>query len=119
MLAYYSGQLHKKQEEVRRLNACNTSLSGKQSQFNENEFKCTEPELSATTWQGSLATAFDEIRESGIHTSFIEIAGSQFTSVFSAISDKLSSLNTEIESLQGIIENLEEEAKEKAKVKVK
>jgi hypothetical protein len=117
LLAYYYGQLHKKQEEVRRLNACNTTLSGKQSQFNENEYKCTEPELSASTWQGSLATAFDEIRDSGIHTPYVEIAGSQFTSVYNSISVKLSSLITEIESIQRIIENLEEEAREKAKAK--
>ena len=117
MLEYYYGQLQKKEEEVRRLNSCNTSLSGKKSQFNENEHKCTDPELSASTWQGSLATAFDEIRDSGIHTSFLEIAGSQFTSVYNAISIKLSSLITEIESIQRIIENLEEEAKEKAKAK--
>jgi hypothetical protein len=119
LLAYYYSQLHKKQDEVRRLNACKASLSGKQSEFNENEYKCTEPELSASTWHGSLATAFDEIRDSGIHTSYIEIAGSQFTSVYNAISDKLSSLNTEIESIQRIIENLEEEAREKAREKAK
>lgn len=117
MLEYYYGQLQKKEEEVRRLNACNSSLSGKQSQFNENEHKCMEPELSASTWQGSLATAFDEIRDSGIHTSYLEIAGSQFISVNNAISVKLSSLLTEIESIQRIIENLKEEAIEKAKTK--
>ncbi|MCL6571132.1 MAG: DUF5082 domain-containing protein [Bacillus sp. (in: Bacteria)] len=115
MLGYYYGQLYKKQDEVRRLNACNTSLTGKQSQFNDNEYQCTEPELSASTWQGSLAISFDDIRETGIHTSYIEIAGSQFTSVYTAISDKLTSLNTEIESFQRIIESLEEEAREKAK----
>lgn len=115
MLGYYYALLHKKQEEIRRLNECQSSLSDKQAQFNENEHKCLEPELTTTTWHGTLATSFDEIREAGIHTSFLEIAGAQFAAVFSAITAKIASLQAEIASIQQIIaELLAEEAREKA-----
>lgn len=116
MLGYYYELLRKKQEEVRRLNTCQSSLSEKQAAFNENEYKCLEPELTATTWYGTLANSFDDIREAGIHTSFLEIAGAQFAAVFSAISDKIALLNAEIESIQRTIADLlEREAEARAK----
>ena len=116
MLGYYYELLRKKQEEVRRLNTCQSSLSEKQAAFNENEYKCLEPELTATTWYGTIANSFDDIREAGIHTSFLEMAGAQFTAVFSAISDKIALLNAEIESIQRTIADLlEREAEARAK----
>lgn len=115
MLAYYYALLHKKQEELRRLNECQGSLSEKQAQFYQNEHKCLEPELTTTTWFGTLATSFDDIREAGIHTSYLEIAGAQFSAVFSAISNKITSLIAEIESIQHTIANLlAEEARARA-----
>ncbi|WP_240793334.1 YwqH-like family protein [Psychrobacillus vulpis] len=118
MLGYYYALLAKKQEELRRLIECQSSLSEKQSQFNENEHKCLEPELTATTWYGTLATSFDEIREAGIHTSYLEIAGAQFSAVFSAISNKIASLNAEIESIkQTIADLLAREAEERARAR--
>jgi len=114
LLAYYYAQLQKKQEEVRRLTACQTTLQGKQSEFKSNEQKCLEPELSARTWHGTLATAFQDIREAGIHTPFLEITGAQFTNVFTAIADKINSLNAEIVSIEQTIARLEAEARAEA-----
>lgn len=115
MLSYYYALLHKKQEELRRLIECQGSITEKQGQFSENEHKCMEPELTTTTWHGTLATSFDDIREAGIHTSFLEIVGAQFAAVFSAISSKITSLMAEIESIQQTIANLlAEEARAKA-----
>ncbi len=114
MLAYYYAQLQKKQEEVRRLTACQSTLDGKKSEFQENEQKCLRPELTASTWHGTLATGFQDIREAGIHTPFLEIAGAQFTNVFTAIADKINSLNAEIVSLEQAIARLEAEARAEA-----
>ena len=115
MLGYYYALLHKKQEELKRLIECQGSLSEKQAQFNENEHKCLEPELTTTTWFGTLATSFDDIREAGIHASYLEITGAQFSAVFSAISNKITSLIAEIESIKQIIANLlAEEARARA-----
>lgn len=114
MLAFYIAQLQKKQEEVTRLTACKSTLQVKQSEFQTNEKKCLEPELSTSTWHGTLATSFQDIREAGIHTPFQEIAGVQFTNVFTAIDEKIKSLNAEIVSLQQTIASLEAEAKAEA-----
>ncbi len=109
MLGYYIALLAKKKEDLQRLTACQSSLQGKQSEFNTNEPKCLEPELTATTWQGTHADKFDDIRESGIHTSYVDISGSQFSNVFSAISAKISELIAEIASIEQIIANLRAE----------
>ncbi|KAA0966414.1 DUF5082 domain-containing protein [Sporosarcina sp. ANT_H38] len=81
MLVYYYALLSKKEGEVARLNACQSSLGEKQQQFTMNEHKCLEPELSPTTWHGRHATDFQAIREEGIHTAYLEIVGSQFQNV--------------------------------------
>ncbi|MET3656304.1 YwqH-like family protein [Sporosarcina psychrophila] len=119
MLGYYYALLSKKEGEVARLNACQSSLSEKQQQFTMNEHKCLEPELSPTTWHGRHATDFQAIREGGIHTAFLEIAGAQFVNVYSAIAAKIASLQAEIASIQQTIERLlaEEAAREKEEVK--
>jgi hypothetical protein len=109
LLAYYYALLREKQGEVERLNACQTSLQGKQEEFTANEQKCLEPELSVMTWHGKHATDFQNIRESGIHTSYLEIAGEQFSKVFHAISDKIASLQIEIASIQRTIERLKDD----------
>lgn len=114
MLAYYYALLRKKQEELRRLIACQSTLQGKQSVFQSHEQKCLEPELAARTWHGTLATGFQDIREAGIHTPFLEIAGAQFTTVFTAIADKITSLNAEIVSIEQTIARLEAEARAEA-----
>ena len=115
MLGYYYALLKKKKEEVARLNLCQSLLSKKQGQFQENEHKCLEPELSTTTWHGRNANDFQEVREEGIHTSYLEIAGAQFATVFSAISRKIAELQIEIISIQQTIERLlaQEAAREK------
>ncbi|NYF23595.1 DUF5082 family protein [Sporosarcina sp. JAI121] len=114
MLAYYYAQVKKKQEEIIRLNACRASLQGKQSEFQANEQKCLQPELSTSTWHGTLAAAFQDIREAGIHAPYLEITGAQFTKVFNAIDDKIIALQAEIVSLQQTIARLEAEARAKA-----
>ena len=103
MLSYYLALLAKKQEEVSRLNTCKSSLSGKRADFQSNQHKCLEPHLTTTTWHGTLADGFDNIREGGIEASYLEIMGSQFNAAFTAIDNKIASLEAEIEQIKRII----------------
>ncbi len=103
MLAFYYAQLRKKQEEVRRLNSCLASLQGKQQEFSVNEQKCLEPKLAARTWHGKQASNFEDSREAGIHATYLEIMGAQFSRVFTAIADKIALLFTEIASIEQTI----------------
>lgn len=106
LLAYYYALLAKKRNDIERLNKCEGSLQGKQGEFNASESKCLEPELTIKTWHGKHATAFDEIRESGIHAPYLEIAGAQFSKVYGVIADKIASLLAEIESIQQTINSI-------------
>lgn len=119
MPGYYYVLLAKKKEDLQRITGCETSLQGKQSEFNTSESKCLDPELTATTWQGTHADKFDDIRESGIHASYVEISGNQFSNVFSAISTRISELNTEIASIEQTIASIlaEQESQRETKAK--
>ncbi|WP_332651310.1 YwqH-like family protein [Lysinibacillus sp. 54212] len=115
-LTYYYALLQKKQSDLQRLQTCNGQLTSKQGEFFNNAYLMTEPELTATTWQGQLASQFDNIRIGGILASFEEIQGSQFNQVFSVLSSKMAEIAMEIESIKQTIARLEAEAaRERAK----
>ncbi len=106
LLTHYYALMDKKRKDIERLNKCRGSLEGKQGEFNANEPKCLEPELTTKTWHGTHATEFDEIRESGIHTPYVEIAGAQFAKVYEVIAEKITSLLAEIEAIQQTINRI-------------
>lgn len=106
MIGYYLMLIAEKREQIRRLNVCQGELQGKQGEFQQNEPKCMEPELTLKTWHGNLATAFDEIREAGIKSPYQEVSGTQFDAAYSAISAKIASLEAEIASLEAIVAQL-------------
>lgn len=116
MIGFYIALKAKLMNDVARLQACKGELSGKQSEFHDNEKKCMEPELTLTTWHGKHADEFDEIREADIHASYVELSGDQFTKVYDAIDAKIAELNAEIASIQATIDRLlaEQAAKEAA-----
>ncbi|SIT70669.1 YwqH-like family protein [Edaphobacillus lindanitolerans] len=106
MIGYYMMLLQVKRQQIARLTACRGQLEGKQGEFQANEPKCTEPELTAKTWFGSLADKFDEIRESGIKAPYQDIQGTQFSAAYSAIAAKIAELQAEIASIEAIIAQL-------------
>ena len=116
MIGFYIALKAKKMKDVARLQACKGELSGKQSEFHDNEKKCMEPELTLTTWHGNHADEFDEVREADIHASYVELSGDQFTKAYDAIDAKIAELNAEIESIQATIDRLlaEQEAAREA-----
>ncbi|HZH61337.1 MAG TPA: DUF5082 family protein [Metabacillus sp.] len=106
-LFYYYGLLRKKQEQLHRLQDCQSQLQGiKQEYLNFNNSVIT-PELTSTTWQGSLADKFEVIRIEGIFRSYQDLESTQLSNVFSTINSKMSSLKSEIVSLQKTIHFLE------------
>ena len=106
MPAYYIAEIARKRKEIERLNECQGSMQVKQGEFDENVDKCLDPELTITTWHGNHASEFDDIRNSGIHTPYLEIAGAQFSKVFAAIAKKIEDLEAEIVKLQQIIDSI-------------
>lgn len=106
MLSFYYAEKARKEREVERLQECRSSLEGKQGEFNDNEPKCLEPELTLKTWHGNHASDFDDIRDAGIHTPYLEIAGEQFQKVYDKIADKIASLQAEIAELQRLIDQI-------------
>lgn len=106
-LAYWYALLRKKQNDLSRLQTCNGQLTGKQGEFSSNQHLMTEPELTSTTWKGTLATRFDDIRANGILASYQEIQTTQFNTVFSTLSAKIQQIKQEIEYIRATIARLE------------
>ncbi len=106
-LFYYYGLLRKKQEQLQRLQKCESQLQGiKQEYLNYHQSVIT-PELTSATWQGTLADKFEDIRTEGILGSYQDLESTQLSSVFSTITSKMSSLTSEIASLKQTIHSLE------------
>ncbi|PMC37404.1 DUF5082 domain-containing protein [Bacillus sp. UMB0899] len=106
-LFYYYGLLKKKQEQLQRLQSCQSQLQGiKQEYLNYNQSVIT-PELTSASWQGSLADKFEVIRTEGILGSYQDLESTQLSNVFSTLSNKMSSLKSEIASLKQTIHSLE------------
>ena len=108
-LAYWYTLLHKKQNDLSRLQTCNGQLTGKQSEFSSNQHLMTKPELTSATWKGTLATRFDDIRIDGILSSYEEIQTTQFSRTFSTLIAKMEQIRLEIESIRATIARLEAE----------
>ena len=100
-------QLRVKEEQLNRLIICEGELQQSHSDFQSNKHLCMEPELASNTWFGTLANEFDQIRESSILASYEEIVGSQFSSIFAALSAKIAEIKAEIQRLKAEIAALE------------
>ncbi len=102
---YY--ELRVKEEQLNRLIVCEGELRQSHSDFKNNQHLCMEPELASNTWFGTLANEFDQIRENSILASYEEIVGSQFSSIFAALSAKIAEIKAEIQRLKAEIAALE------------
>lgn len=117
-LAYYYALLREKQEQLQRLQACINQLHLHQQEFIGYESNITQPTLSSKTWQGVLATKFDQTRHEQMLTKYRELDGQQFNSVYTVIAEKMSSLQSEISAIKEMIKSLEAaRAAERAKAK--
>jgi archaellum component FlaC len=113
-LFYYYGVLREKREHLQRLQECQSKLQGNKQEFASYRESITNPELSAFTWQGTLANKFDEIRLEGILHYFTDIENNQFSEVLSMLSSKMQTIRSEIQAIEHTIHRLESEAEAKA-----
>ncbi|WP_113926839.1 DUF5082 family protein [Bacillus sp. P14.5] len=113
-LFYYYGLLREKRDQLQRLQDCSSKLQGNQQEFSVYRERITNPELSASTWRGSLADKFDEIRLQGMLHYFTDIETTQFSEVFSMLNSKMQSLNYEIQAVEYTIDRLQAEERAKA-----
>ncbi|KAA0566059.1 DUF5082 domain-containing protein [Bacillus sp. CH30_1T] len=109
-LYFYYGLLWEKREQLQRLQECQSKLQGNKQEFSSYRESITKPELSAFTWQGTLASKFDEIRLEGMLHYFTEIENNQFSEVFSMLSSKMHTIRSEIQAIEQTIHRLESEA---------
>ncbi|TKH04494.1 DUF5082 domain-containing protein [Peribacillus simplex] len=98
-LSYLHSQLREKQEQLIRLKNCVSELDGLQSEFIQNQKLIKDPELTSTTWKGSLANKFMEVREV-LSFSYENISQMQLNTAIMTIENEIESINTEIPSLQ-------------------
>ncbi|WP_282138430.1 YwqH-like family protein [Rossellomorea aquimaris] len=109
-LYFYYGLLREKREQLQRLQTCQSKLQGNKQEFSSYRESITNPELSAFTWQGTLANKFDEIRFEGMLHYFTDIENNQFSEVFSMLSSKMQTIRSEIQAIEQTIHRLESEA---------
>ncbi|MCM3180968.1 YwqH-like family protein [Cytobacillus horneckiae] len=112
-IGYYYNLLQEKKAQLARLQSCNGKLQGTQQEFAHYKNTVLQPELSASTWQGNLANQFEDIRNSGMLSSYQDIQSNQFNQVFSSLHSKIQQINNEISSIQHTITYLEAQEREK------
>ena len=98
-LSYLQSELREKQEQLIRLKNCVSELDGLQSEFIQNQKLIKDPELTLTTWKGSLANKFMEVREV-LSFSYENISQMQLNTAIMTIENEIESINAEIPSLQ-------------------
>jgi septal ring factor EnvC (AmiA/AmiB activator) len=103
-LSYLTSQLHEKREQIVRLRNSHSTLNALQGEFLQHQSSVTALDLTPTTWQGTLANAFTEIREDML-LSYKDLSHNQMDTAISTIEDKIASLRTEIQSLETSISN--------------
>lgn len=109
------GELTTKQNDLERLRACKRELKMYQQEFREYERLCLKPHLSAKTWQGKWAKAFDEIRNEGILVDYQNLENKQLNFIITALNEKITKVEMEITSLKGAIQIEIEREREKTK----
>jgi paraquat-inducible protein B len=102
-LAYLQSELSEKKDQLNRLKTCVSELDVLQSEFIQDQKLTKDPVLTATTWKGTLADKFENIRED-LSYSYKDISQIQLDTAITTIENKIDSINAEIRSLQQSIE---------------
>lgn len=107
--------LSNKQNDLERLRDCKRELKAYQQEFREYERFCVSPDLSAKTWQGKLAQAFDELRNDGILVSYQNLENTQLNHIITLLSQKIQDIESELSSLKASIKAETKRELERAK----
>ncbi|MCM3761162.1 DUF5082 domain-containing protein [Alkalihalobacillus oceani] len=102
-LAGLYARLRQKQEELSRLRICQNELNSCRQDFYSQETICLEPELSSNTWAGTLAQAFENIREGAIVPSYQDIHTNQFSHILQLVANKITRTEQEIAAIKQAI----------------
>ncbi|KOO43021.1 YwqH-like family protein [Priestia koreensis] len=111
-IAYLQSQVDIKRKYIEKLNICKTELIEIKSDYGEMADECMDPALSASTWHGTLATQFDNIRRDGFQAAYIELTGEKVSELITSISQKITEIQQEIASLQASIMHAQQELNE-------
>ena len=111
-ISYYYGLLREKEDQLRRLKNGKSDLQAIKHELTSYRDAVIKPELSPSTWNGSLAVKFEHIRTDGVFHQYQDMESKQLPNMLSEISDKISSLQSEISSIRHTIHELEEERAE-------
>ncbi|MCA0993821.1 YwqH-like family protein [Guptibacillus hwajinpoensis] len=112
--------LAEKREQLARLETCTRKLDSIQDEFIHNRHLVDDPELTPSTWHGTLADSFKNIRDD-MKEAYNDISTSQLNSVQSTLEDKVTRLRIEIGMIESSIshekQRLANEEKERKSVK--
>ncbi|MGG1684328.1 MULTISPECIES: YwqH-like family protein [Bacillales] len=111
--------LTEKREQLARLETCTRNLDSIQDEFIHNRHMVDDPELTPSTWHGTLADSFKNNRED-MKEAYNDISISQLNSVQSTLEDKITRLRIEIGMVESSISHeklrLKNEEKERTSV---
>ncbi|KLV26718.1 DUF5082 domain-containing protein [Niallia circulans] len=106
---YYYGLLQEKEDQLRRLKNGKSDLQAIKHEMTSYSDNVVKPDLSASTWHGTLAVEFENIRTKGAFQQYQDIEIKQLPNRLSEISEKINSLQSEMSSIRHTIHELEEE----------
>ncbi|WP_370873537.1 YwqH-like family protein [Peribacillus cavernae] len=115
-LASLNRSLYEMQEELRRLLEIKPGVEKIYQEFIMNYPYCMEPSLSSNTWNGKVASIFNEFRESEMKDNYNNILNEQFPMILFMLQNKIKELSVDIENLYSSIavtQMKEQEAKAK------
>lgn len=92
-------QLIQKRDELERLRKTRSQLMNYQEEFQYNQKLCNNPELSAHTWNGQLATEFHTFRSGDIQSSYQSISNRQLNGSLNQLDDKIQEIEMMIGDL--------------------
>lgn len=107
LTASYRADLHRKEEELQRLQDALTDLGDNKSDFLESKTKCLKPECTSNTLHGDNEEDLDDFREGTLRKSFLAIPNEDISDAEETIQEKIEQLKQEIKSLESTIAGLE------------
>lgn len=100
-------RLREMEEHLTKLRTCLSQLHNCQDDFKSSQKMISEPVLTASNWNGTLAQKFTELRENGMVKEYSRLADEKLSEVISEVEAKITELKTEIESIKLQIASLE------------
>lgn len=111
MLAALYARLREKEGHLIRLQTCLTELNHLKDDFMSNQKVISEPDLTSTTWSGTLAEKFTNLRENEMVRKYNVLENHQLENVIFSVETKILEVKNEIESIKMQIAAFKEQEK--------